>query len=107
MGNALEILVLQALAQQALGDETGAMERNSQALSLAEPEGYIRLFVDEGAPMAHLLVQMRARKVRVISQAPYAIENNSWDCWAERMTRTCRTRLSLYLGLECTRSANR
>ena len=49
MGNALEILVLQVVAQYACGDEAGAMERLSQALSLAEPEGYIRLFVDEGS----------------------------------------------------------
>jgi LuxR family maltose regulon positive regulatory protein len=61
MGNALEILVLHVVAQYACGDEAGAMERLSQALSLAEPEGYIRLFVDEGEPMAHLLVQMRSR----------------------------------------------
>ena len=61
MGNALEILVLQVVAQYACGDEAGAMERLSQALSLAEPEGYIRLFVDEGVPMVHLLVQMRSR----------------------------------------------
>jgi LuxR family maltose regulon positive regulatory protein len=33
----------------------------SRALSLAEPEGYIRLFVDEGASIANLLVQMRLR----------------------------------------------
>ena len=61
MGNSLEILVLQVVAQYACGDESGAMERLSQALSLAEPEGYIRLFVDEGEPMAYLLVQMRSR----------------------------------------------
>jgi LuxR family maltose regulon positive regulatory protein len=62
MGSALEILVLQALAQQARGDEAGAMERLARALSLAEPEGYIRLFADEGAPMARLLLQMRTQK---------------------------------------------
>jgi tetratricopeptide (TPR) repeat protein len=58
MGNALEMLVLQAVAQQASGDEARALERLSRALSFAEPEGYIRLFVDEGTPMAQLLVQM-------------------------------------------------
>ena len=62
MGNALEILVLQAVANQACGDKAVAMERLSRALSLAEPEGYIRLFVDEGVPMAQLLAQMRTRK---------------------------------------------
>ena len=61
MGNALEILVLQAITSLARGDEAGAMGRLSRALLLAEPEGYIRLFVDEGAPIAHLLVQMRHR----------------------------------------------
>jgi LuxR family maltose regulon positive regulatory protein len=37
------------------------MERLSRALLLAEPEGYIRLFVDEGAPMLGLLRQARQR----------------------------------------------
>jgi LuxR family maltose regulon positive regulatory protein len=58
MGSALEILMLQAQAQQARGDVAGATERLARALSLAEPEGYIRIFVDEGAPMARLLMQM-------------------------------------------------
>jgi LuxR family maltose regulon positive regulatory protein len=61
MGNALEILVLQALASRAGGDEVGAVERLSRALSLAEPEGYIRLFVDEGEPMVALLRRAYAR----------------------------------------------
>ncbi len=60
MGNVLEILVIETLARQARGDEAEALQRLERALSLAEPEGYIRLFVDEGAPMARLLVQMRA-----------------------------------------------
>lgn len=63
MGNALEILVLQALASQASGDEVGAMERLSRALSLAEPEGYIRLFVDEGEPIVALLLREYARGI--------------------------------------------
>ena len=61
MGSVLEILVLLAMALQAHGDELLAVERLSQALSLAEPEGYIRLFIDEGAPMAHLLAQKHRR----------------------------------------------
>ena len=62
MGNALKHLVLQAVAQQACGDEAGALGALARALSLAEPEGYIRLFVDEGLPMARLLVQLRTRR---------------------------------------------
>jgi LuxR family maltose regulon positive regulatory protein len=59
MGSALEVMVLQALASRAGGDGVQAMERLSPALVLAEPEGYIRLFVDEGAPMLGLLRQAR------------------------------------------------
>ena len=54
-GNLLEILVLQSLAHQAGGDLPTALASLQQALTLAEPEGYVRLFVDEGPPMASLL----------------------------------------------------
>jgi LuxR family transcriptional regulator, maltose regulon positive regulatory protein len=54
-GSVIEILVLQALAHQAQGDTPAALVPLSRALSLAEPEGYVRMFVDEGPPMAHLL----------------------------------------------------
>ncbi len=61
MGSVIEILMLQAEALHASGEMKQALERLSRALSLAEPEGYIRLFVDEGASIAPLLVQMRRR----------------------------------------------
>jgi LuxR family maltose regulon positive regulatory protein len=54
-GSVIEILVLQALAHQRQGDIPAALRPLSQALSLAEPEGYVRMFVDEGPPMALLL----------------------------------------------------
>jgi len=54
-GSVLEILVLQSLAHQAQGDTPTALERLQRAVILAEPEGYVRLFVDEGAPMVALL----------------------------------------------------
>jgi LuxR family transcriptional regulator, maltose regulon positive regulatory protein len=60
-GSMIEIFMLQAEALHASGEANQAIERLSRALSLAEPEGYIRLFVDEGTPIAHLLVQMRHR----------------------------------------------
>jgi LuxR family maltose regulon positive regulatory protein len=59
MGSTLEALILQALAQQSLGDAAGALAAIGQALVIAEPEGYIRLFVDERAPMAQLLARSR------------------------------------------------
>ncbi|MCL4302267.1 MAG: hypothetical protein KJ077_41650 [Anaerolineae bacterium] len=57
----IKVYALQALAYQALGDTARAVERLEQALPLAEPEGYIRIFIDEGAPMAELLHQAARR----------------------------------------------
>jgi LuxR family maltose regulon positive regulatory protein len=54
-GSVIEILVLQALAHQMQGDIPAALVPLQQALTLAEPEGYVRVFVDEGPPMAVLL----------------------------------------------------
>jgi LuxR family maltose regulon positive regulatory protein len=53
--------VLRALALHAQGDRTGAFSTLERALMLAEPEGYVRLFMDEGAPMLALLRQAHAR----------------------------------------------
>ncbi len=55
MGSVIEILVLQALARHMQGDTSAALEPLERALTLAEPEGYLRIFVDEGRPMAQLL----------------------------------------------------
>jgi LuxR family maltose regulon positive regulatory protein len=52
---AIEIQILQALASQANGDTTQALDVLERALTLAEPGGFIRIFVDAGPPMAHLL----------------------------------------------------
>jgi len=68
MGRVIEILALQALAFSAQGDRTAAtsaIKALDRALALAEPEGYIRLFADEGEPMAALLRQAAARGVAV------------------------------------------
>jgi LuxR family maltose regulon positive regulatory protein len=49
------MLALQALALQAQGDSAQALAALERALSLAEPEGCARTFLDEGEPMARLL----------------------------------------------------
>jgi LuxR family maltose regulon positive regulatory protein len=54
-GSVIEILVLQALAQQTQGNIPAALAPLERTLMLAEPEGYVRMFVDEGPPMAVLL----------------------------------------------------
>jgi LuxR family maltose regulon positive regulatory protein len=55
MGSVIEIRALQALARHASGDEPAGLAALAEALSLATPEGWLRVFVDEGAPMATLL----------------------------------------------------
>jgi LuxR family maltose regulon positive regulatory protein len=59
----IEILVLQALAHQMQGDLPAALVRLERALALAEPEGYVRIFVDEGPPLAALLEAARRRGI--------------------------------------------
>ena len=63
MHSVIEVLLLRALALDALGNHTEALNTLGRALLLAEPEGYIRLFVDEGTPMVALLRQVIAHKM--------------------------------------------
>jgi LuxR family transcriptional regulator, maltose regulon positive regulatory protein len=62
-GSAIEILILQALAQQLQGHLPSALIPLQQALTLAEPEGYVRIFVDEGSSMEQLLRAAVTRKI--------------------------------------------
>lgn len=54
-GSVIAILVVQALAAEAREDIAGALAPLQRALLLAEPEGYLRAFIDEGEPMRALL----------------------------------------------------
>lgn len=54
-GSVIEVRTLQALALASGGDQAGALEALAGALVLASREGYVRVFVDEGAPIARLL----------------------------------------------------
>jgi LuxR family maltose regulon positive regulatory protein len=60
-GHAVEVLALQALILQIAGDVPGALATLERALSLAEPEGYMRTFIDEGEPMARLLLLLNSQ----------------------------------------------
>jgi LuxR family maltose regulon positive regulatory protein len=80
-GRVIEILVLQALAHQALGDIPAALGFLGRAVTLAEPEGYTRVFVDEGPPMTSLLRAfakqgIRRDYVRRLLAAASRIEHN-------------------------------
>jgi len=60
----LKVLVLQAVAHRAQAEKDQAMQQLRDALALAAPEGFIRLFVDEGLPMAQLLSEAAAQGMR-------------------------------------------
>jgi LuxR family transcriptional regulator, maltose regulon positive regulatory protein len=59
-GSVIQVRALQALARSASGDHAGALDALAEALALGAPEGWLRVFVDEGPPMATL-----ARKLLV------------------------------------------
>jgi LuxR family transcriptional regulator, maltose regulon positive regulatory protein len=60
VGSVIEVQALQACALAASGDEQGALTALAGVLRLGGPEGYVRVFVDEGAPMASLLDRLAA-----------------------------------------------
>ena len=72
----IEILVLQALANLLQGDISAALVPLERALMLAEPQGYVRMFVDEGPPMAVLLARLhehsRKRPRAALTNVPLA-----------------------------------
>jgi LuxR family maltose regulon positive regulatory protein len=61
LGSVIEMGMLQALALRLSGQSAAARRTIGRILALAQPEGYIRLFVDEGAPMQGLIVEYKAQ----------------------------------------------
>jgi LuxR family maltose regulon positive regulatory protein len=59
-GSAIEILLTQALVHQAQGNRPQALAALEHALAPAEPECYLRIFVDEGKPMRLLILDFRS-----------------------------------------------
>jgi LuxR family maltose regulon positive regulatory protein len=72
-GSVIEILGTQALAQQMQGNPPLALASLERALVLAQPEGYVRLFVDEGEPMRLLVLDFRARIEKQSNGQGYAL----------------------------------
>jgi LuxR family maltose regulon positive regulatory protein len=89
MGSVIEILALRALALQARHETSEALAALERALVLAEPEGYVRVFVDEGAPM-EALSRISSRGAR----DPVTHRNTLYSamrggCW-QRLSRPTR-----------------
>lgn len=59
----LKVMVLQAVAHYAHGEKDEAVQLLADALALAEPEGLVRTFLDEGLPMGRLLSEAAARGI--------------------------------------------
>jgi LuxR family maltose regulon positive regulatory protein len=74
-GSLIEIFALAALAEVAAGRREQALGVLQQALTLAMPQGYARVFLDEGAPMYALLAQSAERRA----------QNDSIKVYAERL----------------------
>ena len=62
-GSVIEIMVLQAIAYHAQSNLPAALMSLQHALALAEPEGYVRMFLDEGSSMMQLLREAAAREI--------------------------------------------
>jgi LuxR family maltose regulon positive regulatory protein len=62
-GSLMEILILQSLAYQAQGNQPRALASLERAQTLAEPEGYVRIFVDEGESMRLLIEEQSHHRV--------------------------------------------
>ena len=73
-GSVMELGALRALALAAQGDDAAALTGLAETLALAGPEGYARVFVDQGAPMARLLGRLasthRAGRVALPGAVP-------------------------------------
>lgn len=65
IGSVIEMLVVQSLAHEAQKDISSALMSLERALTVAEPEGYVRIFLDEGAPMADLLGRMNSARAGI------------------------------------------
>jgi LuxR family maltose regulon positive regulatory protein len=61
IGSVIEILAMQAIAHEALGDTSLAIAPLERAMSLAEPECYVQVFASEGPPMVRLLEEVATR----------------------------------------------
>ena len=68
-GSVIEIQALRAVALAAAGEQASAVDTLAEALALGQPQGYIRVFADEGAPMATVLRRFIATRGKDLKAA--------------------------------------
>ncbi len=69
-GSVIEILLTQALVHEAQGNRSNALAAVEHALKLAEPEGYLRTFVDEGEAMRLLILNFKSTNEKQTAHSP-------------------------------------
>ncbi|MEM9009324.1 MAG: helix-turn-helix transcriptional regulator, partial [Cyanobacteria bacterium P01_F01_bin.86] len=79
IGSIIEILVVQALAYEAKGNLTDAMPPLERALTIAKPEGYVRIFAECGSPMANLLQAAMTRHITPTATPPRLTTRKTWS----------------------------
>ena len=91
-GDLIDVLTLQALALWEGSKRVRAVGTLAEAMELAEPEGYVRTFVDEGPPMADILSGMLEAQQREVSTrlSRRATSVSSWWCWSGTPHARCR-----------------
>jgi LuxR family maltose regulon positive regulatory protein len=82
-GSRLEILVVQALARHTAGDLPGAFAALDAAIGIAEPQGHVRVFLDEGPTMMRLLIAA-ARRTSATSYLKELLRSGSAGAGPER-----------------------
>jgi LuxR family maltose regulon positive regulatory protein len=88
--------VLLAVAFDAHGERAKAVEILDEALAMAEADGFVRIFIDEGAPMARLLYEALSRGVRpaYVRQLLAAFPADETGAGPAATTRAARSRLA-------------
>jgi LuxR family maltose regulon positive regulatory protein len=75
----MEALIWQAKTLAVQGNTTEAMAQLKSALKLAEPEGYVRVFIDAGQPIADLLAQFSPSSFQQKLLAAFSVETAVTD----------------------------
>jgi LuxR family transcriptional regulator, maltose regulon positive regulatory protein len=89
-GPLIELGALRARALAACGDQPGALAALAAALTLAWPQGYVRVFADEGVPLSALLDQLITGRRRGASPQPPSPEG-TWDVCGRPSSRKMPT----------------
>ena len=85
-GSVIELGALRAIALAARGDQASALASLAEAVALAAPAGYVRVFADEGAPMAQLLGRLAEAQRAGLVVFPGAVP----PAYLARLMRACQ-----------------